>query len=57
MSIPTEDFYDEIRENAINKQKAKYTCKSCDANVWGKNGLNLRCNNCKIDLICQIDIF
>ena len=39
----------EERENAINKQKAKYTCKNCGANVWGKNGLNLRCNDCNVD--------
>ena len=40
---------EEMRINAINKQKAKYTCKSCGTNVWGKNGLNLRCNDCNVD--------
>jgi len=48
---------EEVRAAAANKQKAKYTCTKCFSSVWGKNGLNLRCNNCQIDLICQNDIF
>jgi hypothetical protein len=28
------------------KNKTKYTCPSCDANIWGKDGLIVTCNEC-----------
>lgn len=33
--------------NAKLKVKVKYHCSSCGANVWGKNGLTIRCEECK----------
>lgn len=29
-----------------NKNKVKYTCPSCEVNVWGKADLNIRCDDC-----------
>lgn len=29
--------------------KVRYTCPECDAHVWGKSGLALRCNECRED--------
>lgn len=33
------------------KKKIKYSCKSCDANVWGKAGLRIACLECETDFI------
>lgn len=30
------------------KNKVKYSCPDCAANVWGKRGLNLICGNCHV---------
>lgn len=30
--------------------KLRYTCPGCDAHVWGKPGLSIRCNECREDL-------
>jgi hypothetical protein len=30
--------------------RVKYTCPSCEINVWGKPGLNIRCDDCKAAL-------
>ncbi len=32
-----------------DKLKIKYSCPICEFNVWGKPGLNIRCNECKSD--------
>lgn len=37
-------------ENAQLKVKAKYHCSICKANVWGKKGLRIRCEDCKNQL-------
>lgn len=29
-----------------NKNKVKYTCPDCEANIWGKPGLNVQCGDC-----------
>lgn len=29
-----------------NKNKVKYSCPSCESNIWGKPGLNVRCGEC-----------
>jgi predicted SprT family Zn-dependent metalloprotease len=29
--------------------KVRYTCPECDAHVWGKPGLAIRCNECRED--------
>ena len=34
----------------INKIKRKYSCPGCKINVWGKNGLQLRCESCDLCL-------
>jgi len=33
------------------KNKMKYTCPSCEANVWGKLGLEIICGRCKLDFV------
>jgi predicted SprT family Zn-dependent metalloprotease len=35
------------------KRKRKYSCPGCQLNVWGKAGLNLRCNDCYEALIVE----
>lgn len=30
--------------------RAKYTCPSCEINVWGKPGLNITCDDCRTSL-------
>ena len=32
-----------------NRNKVKYVCPSCEAKVWGKAGLYIRCNACGCD--------
>ena len=29
------------------KNKTKYTCPSCDSNIWGKAGLRVECSDCE----------
>lgn len=29
-----------------NKNKTKYTCPSCETNIWGKEGIEVMCNTC-----------
>ena len=46
-------YQDRQEENKAIKKKAKknkikYTCAGCAANVWGKHGLNLACINCNM---------
>ncbi|MEM9363662.1 MAG: SprT family zinc-dependent metalloprotease [Bacteroidota bacterium] len=36
---------DKIRD--LRKYKVKYTCPSCETNVWGKDQLIIYCGNCK----------
>jgi hypothetical protein len=31
------------------RNKVKYTCPSCEANVWGKPDLSIRCGDCATD--------
>lgn len=33
--------------------KLKYTCPSCAANVWGKPGLRLRCDDCDEEMAAE----
>lgn len=33
-----------------NRNKIKYTCRSCGMKVWGKSGLSIHCNECDEDL-------
>jgi predicted SprT family Zn-dependent metalloprotease len=30
----------------LAKNKVRYTCRGCDANVWGKPGLRISCEDC-----------
>ena len=30
-----------------SQQKVKYTCPGCEANIWGKGGLNVTCTDCQ----------
>jgi len=32
------------------KPKTKYCCPSCDAAVWGKEGLLVKCGDCEVDM-------
>lgn len=34
------------KERDKKKNKTKYTCPACDANIWGKPGLQVRCMDC-----------
>ena len=34
------------KEPAPNRNKVKYTCPGCEANVWGKPGLQVLCGGC-----------
>jgi len=34
-------------KNKTNKNKVKYTCPTCDSNVWGKEGLHIICEDCQ----------
>lgn len=40
-----------LESNSNEKTKIKYTCPVCDYNLWGKPGLDIRCNECKSDYI------
>lgn len=33
-----------------SKRKVKYQCPNCAVNVWGKQGINLICGDCRMDL-------
>ncbi|MGH9883886.1 MAG: SprT-like domain-containing protein [bacterium] len=34
------------KKEAARKVKVKYSCPECELNVWGRAGLNLRCDDC-----------
>ena len=36
----------EVLQTRANRNKTKYCCPGCDANVWGKPGLRIRCERC-----------
>jgi len=38
------------KKKAKAKNKIKYSCPGCDVNVWGAPDLNIRCNDCVLDL-------
>lgn len=40
---------EEVRALNFIKQKTKYMCPNCSSAVWGKNGLNIKCNTCNVD--------
>lgn len=42
-----QDFIDREATKDL-KRKLKYTCPRCDVNVWGRPGLRLLCNSCKL---------
>lgn len=42
-------------ENAERKVKVKYHCSICKANVWGKSGLSIRCEECNNRLTTIVD--
>lgn len=35
----------------VNQSKLKYTCQSCNINIWGKPRLNIICGDCGIQLV------
>ncbi len=39
---------EEIKAAARTKQKVRYHCAGCGANVWGKPGLNITCGGCDL---------
>jgi predicted SprT family Zn-dependent metalloprotease len=39
------------RRAAPSRNKVKYTCPGCKANVWGKPGLLLQCLQCDVDFV------
>ena len=36
------------KDKAKSGKRVKYTCPDCQANVWGKSGLDILCQNCDI---------
>ncbi len=40
---------------ACAKQKVRYNCKGCHANLWGKPGLNVICGSCNLPLSSEGD--
>jgi predicted SprT family Zn-dependent metalloprotease len=50
--LPWRVFIEGMSEEPKPKKKGdkvKYRCDSCGANVWGKSGLNISCNDCNVD--------
>lgn len=43
------------KEKKPTVSKVKYTCPCCDANAWGKDGLNIGCMDCDEKMIQQSD--
>jgi len=41
------------KEGSSKKTKTKYTCPECEVNAWGKDSLNLRCEDCDAVLMKQ----
>ena len=39
---------EEIVEIKQKKQKTRYSCPSCESNVWGKPSLNISCEDCNV---------
>lgn len=35
------------KETKAKKNKTKYTCPGCEANIWGKDGLRVECTDCE----------
>lgn len=35
------------------RNKVKYSCDGCDANVWGKPGLSINCGDCEEPFRCE----
>jgi len=52
-AIPVIAYYEKVKdETELPKKdtsKVKYTCQICEVNVWGKYGLNIKCNDCGSD--------
>jgi hypothetical protein len=42
---------DKAKKDAARKVKLKYSCPSCELNVWGRAGLHLRCDDCDEQLV------
>lgn len=45
----------QVTEKPKSKQKTKYRCHKCLVNVWGKAGLNIVCDDCKLPFLAQED--
>ncbi|WP_103654526.1 SprT-like domain-containing protein [Agarilytica rhodophyticola] len=39
-----------VIDTAAQKVKSKYTCQGCKANVWGRSGLNISCDDCDLSM-------
>lgn len=55
-ALPHDDYFPWLcakpegdREKKKAANKARYSCPECDAHVWGKPGLAIRCNECRAD--------
>jgi len=38
------------KKKTVNKNKVKYVCPTCGAQVWGKPDLNVLCGDCSEEL-------
>lgn len=48
--LPWVSFDDSEVKKKRPASKVKYTCPSCEMNVWGKPGLHVKCGDCKCSL-------
>lgn len=44
--LPWASFVESTKSKGRGSSKVKYTCEGCDSNVWGRPGLNVRCDDC-----------
>jgi len=45
-SIKLSSFQLSSASSNSNRNKIKYSCPSCDLNIWGKPGINIQCGEC-----------
>lgn len=42
---------EEVRAMSQSKLKTKYSCPSCNAALWGRADLDIKCNTCGVDFV------
>jgi hypothetical protein len=56
-SLPwfTQDRAGAKAKKKTDLSKVKHTCPSCQANAWGKQGINLHCGDCDEQMVSALD--